>query len=277
MAGQKSYGQFCPVAKSAELLCKRWTMLVIRELLDGPLGFNDIRSGVLLMSRSLLSARLVELEQSGLLRHISAAPGRRAGYELTEAGYALLPVVEAMGHWGQEWIEPDLTVGDIDFGYLLWSLRRSARRVPEMPESFLVRLHFTDAPDGHDLHWLSYRGPTSTSVTAIRAARSMSGSNAKWSPSPRSGWAGGHFRAACGIKGLSSTGPGSSRRIRSDGWGAAALRPSGNGPVRSGSNPFEARDGSLTKAIFDLSGVAQEGLRGVVEARASEWLGPTGK
>ncbi|MBY6092667.1 winged helix-turn-helix transcriptional regulator [Maritimibacter alkaliphilus] len=159
MAGQKSYGQFCPVAKSAELLCKRWTMLVIRELLDGPLGFNDIRSGVLLMSRSLLSARLVELEQSGLLRHISAAPGRRAGYELTEAGYALLPVVEAMGHWGQEWIEPDLTVGDIDFGYLLWSLRRSVRRVPEMPESFLVRLHFTDAPDGHDLHWLSYRGP----------------------------------------------------------------------------------------------------------------------
>ena len=75
MAGQKSYGQFCPVAMSAELLCKRWTMLVIRELLDGPLGFNDIRSGVLLMSCSLLSARLVELEQSGLLRHISAAPG----------------------------------------------------------------------------------------------------------------------------------------------------------------------------------------------------------
>lgn len=202
---------------------------------------------------------------------------RRAGYELTEAGYALLPVVEAMGHWGQEWIEPDLTVGDIDFGYLLWSLRRSVRRIPEMPESFLVRLHFTDAPDGHDLHWLSYRGPTSTSVTAIRAARSTSGSNAKWSPSPRSGWAGGHFRAACGIKGLSSTGPGSSRRIRSDGWGAAALRPSGNGPVRSGSNPFEARDGSLTKAIFDPSGIAQEGLRGFVETRAPEWLGATGR
>ncbi|MDK3020395.1 winged helix-turn-helix transcriptional regulator [Pseudodonghicola flavimaris] len=159
MRDRKSYGQFCPVAMSADLLCKRWTVLIIRELLDGALGFNEIRNGVPLMSRTLLSARLAELEQAGLLRRNLPGPGRRAGYQLTTAGQALLPVIQALGDWGQEWIEPDLAIGDVDYGFLLWNLRKSVSRLPNMPANFLVRLHFVDAPEGHKLHWLSYAGP----------------------------------------------------------------------------------------------------------------------
>lgn len=57
-----SYGQFCPVAMAAEIVCNRWTVLVLRELLCGTTRFNDLRRGVPRMSPSLLSKRLKELE-----------------------------------------------------------------------------------------------------------------------------------------------------------------------------------------------------------------------
>ena len=61
---RKGYGQFCPVAKAAEVLAERWTPLVMRELLEGSKHFNDLHRGVPLMSRSLLSLRLKQLEGS---------------------------------------------------------------------------------------------------------------------------------------------------------------------------------------------------------------------
>src|SRR5262245_38585199 len=69
-----SYGQFCPVAMAAEVVCSRWTALVLRELLCGTTRFNDLRRGVPLMSPSLLSKRLRELEEVGV---IVAVPTRQ--------------------------------------------------------------------------------------------------------------------------------------------------------------------------------------------------------
>ena len=60
MAQFRGYGQFCPVAMAAEIVCSRWTALVVRELLAGTTRFNDLRRGVPLMSPSLLSKRLKE-------------------------------------------------------------------------------------------------------------------------------------------------------------------------------------------------------------------------
>ena len=65
---QGSYGQFCPVAMAAEIVCSRWTALVLRELLCGTTRFNDLRRGVPRMSPTLLSKRLKELEQAGVDR-----------------------------------------------------------------------------------------------------------------------------------------------------------------------------------------------------------------
>ena len=100
-----SYGQFCPVAMAAEIVCSRWTALVLRELLCGTTRFNDLRRGVPLMSPTLLSKRLKELEEAGV---IVAVPTRQPGvvdYKLTKAGEDLRPVVMALGIWGQRWIE----------------------------------------------------------------------------------------------------------------------------------------------------------------------------
>ena len=98
MAG---YGQFCPIAATAEVLTERWTPLVIRELVDGSRRFNDIQRGVPLMSSSLLTKRLRTLEAVGVIEH------RGNEYVLTQAGEELQPLVEQMAVWGERWIRRD--------------------------------------------------------------------------------------------------------------------------------------------------------------------------
>src|SRR3954449_5560233 len=93
---QGSYRQFCPVAMAAEILCTRWTVVVLRELMAGSTRFNELRRGVPRMSPALLSQRLKELEAAGILaRAPSATEPGVAEYRLTESGRELMPVVEA--------------------------------------------------------------------------------------------------------------------------------------------------------------------------------------
>jgi len=70
-----SYGQFCPVAMAAEIICSRWTVLVMRELLCGTTRFNDLRRGVPRMSPTLLSKRLRELVETGVITAGKGASG----------------------------------------------------------------------------------------------------------------------------------------------------------------------------------------------------------
>jgi DNA-binding HxlR family transcriptional regulator len=120
----KRYGQFCPVAMAAEVLCERWVPLVLREVMYGSTRFNDIARGVPLMSRGLLTQRLRELEESGILEKGAA------GYRLTGAGEALRPLIEEMGLWAQHWLKRGLDEQDLDDKLLMWGLRRSLRLPP---------------------------------------------------------------------------------------------------------------------------------------------------
>src|SRR5437868_9094957 len=105
---QGSYKQFCPVAMAAEILCTRWTLVLLRELIAGSTRFNDLRRGVPRMSPALLSKRLKDLETAGIVTR-SPASGEPDvfKYRLTEAGRDLKPVIEAVGAWGQRWIETE--------------------------------------------------------------------------------------------------------------------------------------------------------------------------
>src|SRR5438034_8720729 len=95
---QGSYRQFCPVAMAAEVLCTRWTVVLLRELLAGSSRFNDLRRGVPRMSPALLAQRLRVLEADGIVcRAPSPADAGILEYRLTEAGQALGPLVEAFG------------------------------------------------------------------------------------------------------------------------------------------------------------------------------------
>lgn len=150
----KRYGQFCPVAKASEILAERWTPLVLRELLCGSTRFNDIQRGVPLMSRSLLATRLKELERAGVVDR-RAAPGRNSHeYILTEAGRELLPIIEAMGAWGQRWVLSHLDDSDLDPSLLMWDIRRNLRR-DRLPEhQIVVRFDFADIVGARGRWWL---------------------------------------------------------------------------------------------------------------------------
>jgi len=133
------YGQFCPVAMGAEIFAERWTPLILRELLHGELGFNDIHRGVPRISKNLLTQRLDSLRGSGIVEQFHRDGERRHVYRLTAAGRALGPVVEALGAWGYEWASKDLEDDRLDPDFLMWTLRRLVR-VDKLPDERTVIL-----------------------------------------------------------------------------------------------------------------------------------------
>jgi len=148
----KSYGQFCPVAKAAEIFCERWNALILRDLIGGPRRFSDLRRGVPLMSPSLLSSRLKWLAAEGVIeRHGSECA--HPTYSLTEAGRDFVPLVEALGVWGQRWTRRDLQDHEIDLGLLVWSLESSANPLAFGDRRCVVRLELTDQIDPKSLWW----------------------------------------------------------------------------------------------------------------------------
>lgn len=149
----KGYGQFCPVAKAAEILTERWTLLVLRELLLGGRRFNDIRKGVPLMSPTLLSKRLKFLEEAGVIQRRRAQSGKGWEYQPTNAGQELLPVVETLGVWGQRWVRSQLTPDELDPGLLMWDIRRRLDPKQLPSRRIVVQLEFSDAAQSKRRWW----------------------------------------------------------------------------------------------------------------------------
>ncbi len=149
----KGYGQFCPVAKAAELFCEKWTPLIIRDLACGATRFSELQRGVPLMSPTLLSRRLKQLEAEGILERRPGAGGKTATYHLTTAGREFVPVIEALGVWGQRWSRRQLAEGEIDLSLLVWALERSVDGAAFGPERTVVRLEFTDQSPAKRLWW----------------------------------------------------------------------------------------------------------------------------
>lgn len=154
-----SYGQFCPVAKASEIVTGRWTPLILRELFCGAVHFNEIRRGVPLMSPTLLSKRLKELEAAGVLARTGAGGARsNTEYNLTEAGEELRPIIVALGVWGQRRVESAIDGGDWDAGVLMWDMRREID-TGAMPDGrTVVCFEYTDAPKATRLWWLVIEG-----------------------------------------------------------------------------------------------------------------------
>ena len=108
MATKRSYGDPCGVARALDLVGERWALLVVRELLLGPKRFTDLRAGLPHLSADVLSQRVRELEQAGVVRRSKLPPpaGSRV-YELTAWGKELEPVVISLGRWGSRAPFPD--------------------------------------------------------------------------------------------------------------------------------------------------------------------------
>lgn len=147
-----SYGQFCPLAQAAQLLCERWTLIVVRELIAGSTRFNEIKKGVPLMSPTLLSDRLKCLVQEGVVTR-TGSKGNYT-YALTTAGQQLRPVVEMLGAWGHRWMPSSLHEGDLDAGLLMWDMRRTVDPAIFPRSLMVVQFEYPDAPRGKRDWWL---------------------------------------------------------------------------------------------------------------------------
>ncbi|WP_225830692.1 winged helix-turn-helix transcriptional regulator [Streptomyces sp. NK08204] len=102
MSPRRSYDQYCSAARALDLVGDRWTLLIVRELLAGPRRYTDLHADLPGVSTDVLASRLKDMERDGLTtRRRLPPPGAAYVYELTTRGRALLPVLQALGAWGQ--------------------------------------------------------------------------------------------------------------------------------------------------------------------------------
>jgi DNA-binding HxlR family transcriptional regulator len=151
----KGYGQFCPVAKATEVLGERWTLLVVRELLCGSRHFNDLRRGVPLMSPSLLSQRLKQLERAGVIEREPDRQNKQGmAYQLTAAGHELTPMVMMLGNWGQRWARSELKREDLDPALLMWDMHRRLNTENLPAQRTVLQFEFRDVNTAKRFWWL---------------------------------------------------------------------------------------------------------------------------
>ena len=142
----KTYGQYCPVARAADILGERWTLLILRDILGGARRFNQIRKGVPRMSPTLLSNRLKSLEAYGLITRQTVPGSNLTEYAPTQAGLEVRPIVELFGAWGQRWVRNKIGEDELDVSQLMWYLRCGINRQHFKPEQSVVSFEFTDRP-----------------------------------------------------------------------------------------------------------------------------------
>ncbi len=155
LVGVKKYGQYCPIARTSELLAERWTPIIIRNLLSGCPTFGDLLDGAPGISRALLAQRLALLEEQGILTTESSGSHRRRTYALTEKGQGLKTITDAMGAWGARWLE--LQSRDIDAAYVLWATCRLVELTKIPLDGLVVRIELADRPN--DRFWMVLTRP----------------------------------------------------------------------------------------------------------------------
>jgi DNA-binding HxlR family transcriptional regulator len=121
----KTYDQYCPMAHALDLVGERWSLLVVRELLEeGQLRYTDHHCRLTGCGTNIHAARLKHLEQGGIVRrrHLPP-PAASTVYELTEYGEALRPVMHHLAHWGARSLGPPTAAPELDEGWLVGALR----------------------------------------------------------------------------------------------------------------------------------------------------------
>lgn len=120
-----NYGQFCPVAKSAEILGNTWSLLIVRELLLGSNRFSMLQKGMPRISPTVLNTRLKELEANGVIVKRPISGQRGFEYQLTPAGKELAPVIESLVVWGMRWARDELRSDEMDVAFLMFDVERN--------------------------------------------------------------------------------------------------------------------------------------------------------
>jgi DNA-binding HxlR family transcriptional regulator len=152
---RRRYHQYCPVARALDAVGERWTLLIVRELLLGPRRFTDLAGGLPGIGSGVLTSRLTDLEQRGLIaKRTLPAPAASVVYELTDEARGLTPAVAALANWGMTRLGQPQRDDRVRGRWLVLGLAVTANPAPSVPdatyelrvddESFHIRSH-----DGH--------------------------------------------------------------------------------------------------------------------------------
>src|SRR4029450_5650124 len=160
--GMRTYGQYCPIARAAEILAERWTPLLVPNVHAGCTTYGEILAGAPGLSHTLLTQRLRHLIKAGVIATTPKASGPGVRYMLTDAGDELWPVLLALGAWGERWVE--LRDEHTNPRFLLWTWATTYLAPANLPEQrVVVRFEFADRPNKERAIWLVMR-PTDAEV-----------------------------------------------------------------------------------------------------------------
>jgi len=135
------YSQFCALARAAELLGERWTLLIVRELLLGPKRFGDLSERLHGISPTLLTARLNAMIENGVVRRVTLpSPINAQVYELTEIGNRLRPAIRELIRWGGHFLFPMRAGDKFEPDWVLLALDAIVRRTPTPTRKIVLRV-----------------------------------------------------------------------------------------------------------------------------------------
>ena len=147
------YGQFCPIAKSAEIIGDSWSILIVREMLLGSSRFSVLQRGLPRISPTVLNTRLNELEERGVIikRRLNGQRGHE--YRLTPAGRELSAVVEALAVWGMRWARDGMGPDDFDVSFLMFDIQRRIDTTALPEGETVLCFQFSDVKNRNFRQW----------------------------------------------------------------------------------------------------------------------------
>ena len=153
----RSYGQYCPVARGAEIFATRWTPIIVRNLLLGCRTYGELYAGAPGIPRALLSQRLRQLETHGIVERRPNPRGRGWLYEPTDACNDLRPVCDALGAWGATWVE--IAPEHLDPYAALWGMCRGIAYLPLPDQRVTIRFELRNTPRRPRRYWVLVHRP----------------------------------------------------------------------------------------------------------------------
>ncbi len=150
----KPFGLYCPTSKACEVLLPRWTIQILGELWGGSTRFNEIKRGLPRVSPTLLTKRLKEMQENGLLDRVNDPATGNINYIRTEKAAELDTILKGLASWAQRHITADIALEDRDADLLMWNIRRQVD-IAELPsQRNVMRFNFSDATSPASTYWL---------------------------------------------------------------------------------------------------------------------------
>ncbi len=149
----KPYGIVCPISHACEVLEPRWTIPILAEMWGGSTRFNDIRRGVGSISPALLSKRLKELEEHGLVERIENRATGQVDYIRTQRSIELEPALDALAKWAQCNIEARVALADVDVSQLMWHMRNLIDTDVLPKRQIVIQFRFSDPGLDYNTYW----------------------------------------------------------------------------------------------------------------------------